>query len=204
MPFISEEDALIFGANGVRVSPFLLVKTSGAAGWLRLWGGVGNYAMAANNIDTLGGVYTGLGEVIGMPTLSQLINGVADRIEFQLSGVDPKTLALVDADAETVRSAAVHVALVAFDDAYQAATQPAWVWEGEADVPTVSRQSTMGQDGTIEIIRAVSLSVGSVFTGRRRPKMSYLTGVEQRRRSPDDAFCDRVSSYAQGTTDQWP
>lgn len=203
MPFISEDDAAIFGAAQARVSVFLLVKaTSGP--WLRLWSGVGDYRMSANVIDSVGGTYTGVGELIGMPVLSQLINGLAERVEFTLSGVDARTLALVDEDADTVRSAPVHVALVGFDDDLAAATSPVWIWEGEADTPRVSRESAAGGDGTFGIVRSVSLSVGSIFTGRRRPRHAYYTDADQRARSSDDAAMDRVAIYNQGTTRKWP
>jgi hypothetical protein len=79
-----------------------------------------------------------------------------------------------------------------------------WIWEGEADVPRVSRQSVAGEDGSFQVVRSMSLSVGSVFTGRRRANLSFMNGVDQRRRSSDDAFCDRASVYSSGTTRKWP
>jgi hypothetical protein len=160
--------------------------------------------MAANNIDTQGGTFLGVGELVGMPVLSQLVNGTADRVEFTLSGVDASILALADAEADTVRSAPVHVALMAFDEDFQESTSPVWIWEGEADVPRVSRQSVAGEDGSFQVVRSMSLSVGSVFTGRRRANLSFMNGVDQRRRSSDDAFCDRASVYSSGTTRKWP
>lgn len=206
MAFITEADALLFGAPTARVCAFLLIKTANGSPptWVRLWSGVGRHDMTANNIDTQGGTYLGVGELVGMPVLSQLVNGTAERVEFSLSGVDPAILALADAEADTVRAAPVHVALMAFDDEFQASTSPVWVWEGEADVPRVSRQSVAGDDGSFQVVRSMSLSVGSVFTGRRRAKLSFMNGVDQRRRSSDDAFCDRASVYSAGTTRKWP
>lgn len=203
MAFISDADAVIFGAAQARVSVFLLIKMN-TGPWLRLWSGVGKYAMAANNIDTEGGEYTGIGELLGMPAVSQLINGLAERVEFTLTGVDPRTMALVDEDADTVRSAPVHLALIAFDDDLQAATDPVWLWEGEADVPRISRQSTADESGVFSISRTVSLSVASAFTGRRRPNHAYVTQADQRARSPTDAGMDRTGIYNQGTTRKWP
>lgn len=202
MAFISEDDAAVFGAAQARVSVFLLIKMN-TGPWLRLWSGVGKHEMAANNIDTEGGVYLGTGELIGLPVVSQLINGVAERVEFTLSGVDATTLALVDEGASDVRSAATHLGLVAFDDDLQAATSAVWVWEGEADVPRVSRQSS-GDGGQFDTVRTVSLSVGSVFTGRRRPHHAYITQADQRARSPTDAGMDRTGIYNLGTTRKWP
>lgn len=206
MAFITEEDALLFGAPTVRVGVFLLIKANNGSPptWLRMWSGVGDHDMDANAIDTQGGTYLGIGDLVGLPTLSQLVNGVAERVEFSLSGVTADIIALADAEAETVRNVPVHMAIVAFDEDFQASTSPVWVWEGESDVPRVSRQSVAGEDGSFQVIRSVSLSVGSIFTGRRRPQNAYFTGIEQRARSADDAFCDRANGYSLGTTRKWP
>ena len=202
MAFISEDDALLFGAPAARVSVFLLIKAVNTSPptWIRLWSGVGDRALPVDAIETQGGTYTGIGDLVGMPALSQLINGVAERVEFTLSGATADIVALADSEADSVRNVPVHIALVAFDEDYQRATAPVWVWEGESDVPRISRAA--GED--LSVVRTISLSVGSVFTGRRRPRQSYYNGVQQRARSADDAFCDRANTYSLGTTRKWP
>lgn len=55
-----------------------------------------------------------------------------------------------------------------------------------------------------EVVRRVSLSVGSAFTDRTRPQLGFYTDKDQRRRSPNDAFCSRVASYSVDSTIVWP
>ncbi|MNE93437.1 hypothetical protein D3C80_1912900 [compost metagenome] len=50
----------------------------------------------------------------------------------------------------------------------------------------------------------MTLSVGSAFTDRSRPQLTFMTPTDQRRRSPDDAFCDRVPGYGIDSSIQWP
>lgn len=207
MAFLDEETAQRYGAAAAKLCIFTLFKLiqgDGPAGWLRAWSGAGDFPVDAGLIDTTGGIYTGAGDVVGLPVLSQLINGVADRVEFILSGASPTVLALADSEADTVRGAAVHVGLVALDEDLQALSQPLWFWEGRADVPRVARTSQVAEDGASIVTRSVSLSVGTLFTRRRRPRAAYFTGVDQRRRSPTDKGCDRANKYNLGATRKWP
>jgi hypothetical protein len=51
--------------------------------------------------------------------------------------------------------------------------------------------------------RKLSLSVGNIFTGRRRQNLSFFTDVDQRRRSSDDSFFSEVSKLQTGATKVW-
>ena len=135
-----------------------------------------------------------------VPAFDQLVNGVAQRVEFSLSGVDQTIAELADADAAEVRSKRVNVGLQFLDEDWQSLADIIWVWEGEADVIRKSSTSTPG----FQRQYTITLSVGSLTTGRRRPDLSYFTGAQQRRRSPDDAFCDRTGLYSQGSEIKWP
>ena len=66
-------------------------------------------------------------------------------------------------------------------------------------MPAVDRDGSNGQ-----VVRRVTLSVGSAFTDRSRPQLTFMTPTDQRRRSPDDAFCDRVPGYGIDSSIQWP
>lgn len=169
------------------------------SGPVRAWTGVGDYALPAGPVDATGGVYLGIGLVGDIPALRQLIGGVAERVDFALSGADDQTLQLADRDADEVRDAQVHVGIVFFDQDWQPVDDVAWLWEGHADVPAVSRSG----DGE-EVVRRVTLSVGSAFTDRTRSTLSYYTDADQRRRSLDDAFCSRVATYGVESTIVWP
>ncbi len=201
MPFISEDYARQV-QRAKQIAFGLLLKTDDGGdppAWARMWGGVGSFAIDADLIDTQGGVYSGVGELIDLPVLQQLINGLAERIEFTLSGVRAETLALIGSEAESVRDAPAHVWMRPLGGDLQPLGPPIWVWEGKADVLRVKRSGQLAA-----ATRSVTVSVGSIFTGRRRPGFRNFTGPDQRRRSADDAHCDRAGLYNAGTTRKWP
>lgn len=189
------EQAAIMSASGApRWSIFFLMKC--ASGPVRAWLGVGDYTVAADDVDEEGGTYQGVGLVGDVPALRQLVGGLAERVEFTLNGADEETFRLADEDVAEVRDAPVHVGIVFFDEDWQAVAPVAWLWEGTADQPGVDR------DGNLT--RRVTLSVGSAFTDRTRPQLSFYTDKDQRRRSPTDSFCARVAAYGVDSTIQWP
>ncbi|WP_292051631.1 MULTISPECIES: hypothetical protein [unclassified Brevundimonas] len=169
------------------------------SGPVRAWTGFGDYLVAPDEVDRMGGLYQGIGLVGDIPALRQLIGGTAERVDFTLNGTDDRTLRLADRDVDEVRDASVHVGIVFFDADWQAVDTVSWLWQGHADVPSVNRSSDGG-----EVVRRVTLSVGTAFTDRTRPALSYYTDADQRRRSPDDAFCARVAAYTVESTIVWP
>jgi hypothetical protein len=181
----------------IRRSVLLYVATDTP---IRAWTGVGDFEKGSDLVDLTGGIYKGLGEIQDIPGLQQLVNGVAQRLDLTLSGVDARIVALADSEAADVRSKAVSIGLQFFDVDWSALGDTVWIWDGEADV--VKSDSISNPD--FGRFRTVTLSVGSLTTGRRRPKMTFFTRSQQRRRSPDDAFCDRVGLYSQDTELRWP
>ena len=175
---------------------FHLVCKSGP---VRAWSGFGDFALPADDVDRLGGIYQGIGLVGDIPGLRQLIGGVAERVDFTLNGTNDTTLRLADRDVEEVRDAQVYVGIVFFDQDWQPVDTVSWLWEGRADVPSVHRSGDGG-----EAVRRATLSVGTAFTDRTRPALSYYTDADQRRRSPDDSFCARVAAYTVESTIVWP
>lgn len=170
---------------------------------VRLWGGAGDLELAFDLIeDTDGAVYTGMGELLSLPQVNALVNGLAERVEFQLSGaaVTGEVAAIASTEAADIRGAAVNVGFFVFGPDLQQLSPTAWLWDGLADSLTVSRQPQ--DDGTAQ--RTISLSVGSLLTGRQRPNLDYWSDAMQRRRSSDDAYCHLVKTYSAGTTKDWP
>ena len=192
----SEAFALQLAGGVVRPAIFFRLATDPV---IRIWGGVGDFALAADNIETAGGVYQGWGELNDIPALAQLINGVASRVDFAVSGVGPVAARLADEEAEDIRGRRVNLGVMALGSDWQPVSTVAWLWEGEAD--TLIIDSRLDGDQRIETL---TLSVASIFTGRRRPRYRHYTDAEQRRRSPDDRYCERVSLYAQEYTKVWP
>lgn len=181
-------------AGGV-VRPGVFLFIDGADGPLRIGTTFGDRRVAPDLVDTAGGIYTGIGQLEGLPAINQLINGIAQRIEFTLPGCDEDLLALADSEANGVRGAAAFMGFTAFDEDWQPLFDPLWLVELTIDVLRVEfngRQST------------ITLSAGTANTNRKRPSLARYTGSDQRRRKPDDAFCDRTSLYAGNTTLRWP
>lgn len=192
------EQARIMSASGApRWSIFFRMACKSSV--VRAWMGVGDFDVQPDDVDIEGGIYLGVGLVGEVPALRQLVGGVAERIEFSLNGADETTFRLADDQVEEARGAQVHVGIIFFDEDWQPVAPIAWLWEGTADVPAVDRDGSGGQ-----VTRKVSLSVGSAFTDRTRPQLGFYTDKDQRRRSPDDAFCARVASYSIDSTIVWP
>jgi hypothetical protein len=166
---------------------------------VRLWLGVGPCRVGANAMDADGAIYTGFGELKNVPVVQQLINGVADRVEFQVSGVSERSMQLASSEAVDVQGAATAMGIGIFGADWQQLGVPKWIFRGVADFVTLNQES--GDDG---ITRTVSLSVGTLFTGRRRRGLSYLTDRDQQSRHPGDKFCERTTLYSQDSDKVWP
>lgn len=194
---LPEQAAIMTAAGAERWACFFRLVCKSSV--VRAWTGVGDFDIVSDDVDVEGGRYLGVGLVGDMPGLRQLVGGVAERVEFGLNGADERTLRLADDQVDEARGAQVHVGIVFFDEDWQAVAPVAWLWEGTADVPAVERSGSGGQ-----VVRRVTLSVGSAFTDRTRPQLTFMTPGDQRRRSPDDAFCDRVPGYGIDSSIQWP
>jgi hypothetical protein len=158
----------------------------------RVWSGHGPLPIT-DAYDPSGAIYRGAGDLLSVPALKQLVNGVADRVDFVLSGVSGETLRLALEDAESVNGAEVLIGEVSFDQDWQTVGGPLWVWRGTADVLTTESNENDG-----ERTRSIRLSVASADTKRSNPQPSYYTDQEQRRRSPTDAICSHVQSISVG------
>src|SRR5262245_50843604 len=166
---------------------------------VRIWLGVGDIRPGINAFDATDEIYSGLGQLIDVPALSQLINGVADRITFHASGVSEDVLALTE-QGSNVKGAAVAMGVARLAGQWQQLGPPRWLFRGRADYVSLQQQSDKGGKG---ITRVVELSVGSLFTGRRRRGLSYMTDADQQERHPGDLFCERTALYSESDK-TWP
>lgn len=160
-----------------------------------LWSGVGDLFVEGDAIADEA-TYLGGGELLELPAIQQLINGIADRVEFTVSGVDAETFRLALEDRAGVDGARVLIGTAPMDAAYQLSGPVDWEWEGVADVVTVD--STASVDGGKT--RSVTLSVGSADTARSRAQLTFFTDADQRRSFPTDAFFSHVGRIAAGNT----
>jgi hypothetical protein len=146
-------------------------------------------------LDPDGATYKGAGALLDVPTLKQLINGVADRLEFRVSGVSAETMRLALEDRASVYGATLHVGYVDSDEDWQIIGPPVWEWQGIADVLTPdSKPSEAGRDFSI------TLSVASADTLRSNPPLAWFTQQDQHRRSSTDNIFDRVAGITAGAT----
>lgn len=161
----------------------------------RLWSGIGDIQLPANRLDARPQIYKGAGALLSVPSLKQLINGIAERVDFTVSGVTPETIRLALEDRDTIKGASLHVGYVEFDSDLQIANGPIWDWHGVADILSTDRQPAEigGQ-------RTISLSVAASDTDRANPSLAWWTDADQRKRSPTDRAFDRVAGINAGST----
>ena len=169
----------------------------------RLWLGFGNIEPGIDITDPDGGgVYTGFGELKYVPVWRQLLNGAAERVEFTLSGVSGKVFDIAQTEADSVKGARVRVGFALMKPDWSMYAGIHWMAHYRADFLSVQRKRTTDPENPF--VHNIALSVGTRFTNRRRPQLSYWTKQDQRARSPGDSFCDSVSLYANQISILWP
>lgn len=194
---LPEQVRVLSESGAPRYAMFVLIEVSEGE-LVRAWTGPGDFYLPADGVDETGGIYKGVGLVGEIPAIRQLIGGLAERVEFSLSGVDEATRSMADEQADTVIGAPLHLGIVFFDQDWQP-TPIVWAWDGTADLPSVT-----GESQGLDVIRQVKLSVGSAYTDRTRPQLSFLTDAAQRERSSDDDFCVRVAGMSIDSTIKFP
>lgn len=160
-----------------------------------LWTGLGPLVTPPDDVDPEGATWLGAGEILSLPALKALINGVAERVKFSLSGVSAESLRLAQEDRATVQNAELRIGWVEFDDDWQIVGAIHWDWLGVADVIEVESSAT--DNGRA---RTISLQVASADVLRSNPILAFWTDADQRKRSPDDAFCNHVAEISLGST----
>lgn len=188
--------AAALASGGVRLGVFLRLETPAP---LRIWMGVGDCPARVDATDGGGETYYGFGEVIAVPAFQQLVNGQADRVEFSLSGVSQRVDQLASGEAGDVRGAYLRVGVAAFDRTWALIEQPTWLRTFVADYLTRKRDNSEG-----EAVYTIAISARSLFTGRRRPALSFWNDKDQQARSPGDEFCERTSLYSVDVSKAWP
>jgi hypothetical protein len=170
---------------------------------LRMWMSVGDYMMGVTDLIEASedAVFRGIGHLIDVPVVQQLLNGTADRVDFTLSGTvvtaDVVSQAMIEGGALEFCRANLGVQILGAD--WQPIAPAAWLWEGE--VGPVSSSRSGGRENPT---RSIGLSIGSGFTARRRPGITHFTDPHQQRFSPGDLACDKVGRYSVGSTIKWP
>lgn len=196
---LNDAELAVLQSGMQRIGIFFRLDTSPV---VRLWLGIGNIEPGVNVLDLEGATYQGFGAIQDVPELNQMINGAAARVDFTLSGVSGDVLAIASGDdAEAVKGRAVAVGFGIFGSDWSLLGAIKWFANYTADYLAVQQSA---DDPMAPIVRTVTLSCGSLMTGRRRPSLSYFSDQDQQARSPGDLFCSLVARYAHGFQKPWP
>ncbi len=158
------------------------------------WSGFGDLFVPADIVIPADAIALGAGELINIPDFEQLINGTAERLDIQLSGVTDQTLALAIEESASVAGARVDVGRMDQDQYWQQAAPVEWEAAFEARSLSVGSQFSAGR------VRTISLTIVSGDTTRSRANNAFFTDADQRRRSPTDAIFSHVAGISAGTT----
>jgi len=169
---------------------------------MRLFYGVNDIPTGIQGVDpTTSEVYLGGGRLLEIPVLEVLINGIADRVEFVLSGLDPASAEEIDSNTPPVRGADFYIAVTTLDKYYQPMTSPIPMAAGRASHTTEKSDPVTGND---PVTVSMGLSVGFGAATRSRNTSVLWSSVHQKMISPDDLFCDHTARQARGVQVTWP
>jgi len=196
---LNDNEIAVLESSMHRIAIFWRLETDPV---IRLWLGIGEIKPGVNVYDGPDETYLGFGEVQAVPPYNQLINGRAVRVDFTVSGVSGKLLQMASSGApDMVKGRRMSVGIGIMDAEWQLLGPVKWCANYEADYLAISQTA---DEGSGSVVRALTLSCGSIMTGRRRPSFSYFTNQDQQARVPGDRFCERTPIYASGFQKAWP
>jgi hypothetical protein len=170
---------------------------------LRLWAGVNTSpTIGIPSLDEIDAEYVGAGGLVNVPDLEILINGLADRVDFSLNGLDPTITNDLEGDGAPVLGRAVHVGIAPLDDDWQPLSPVVALWTGTADYWAETREPQRAVDKSVTHSLTLTTSTGD--TSRSRPRLTTFTDSAQQLAYPTDRFFERVSRYVQSYSVPWP
>ena len=188
------------GRRRVSAAVFLRIGTNPVA---RAWSGVGGFTLPPDAVETEGGRYLGCGWMQNLPAIEVLLNGAAESVTFNVSGVDDRTVALVD-DAHGVRGVPAHLGVMFYGPRWTR-TPVQWFRRWRVDM-VGSREIAVSSDGmdAEAVSMSVSLTLGSERTSRRVGQPALWTHAEQQRLHPGDNSLSLVGRLGADATRPWP
>lgn len=178
---------------------FLRLATTPVA---RAWSGVGGFALPPDSRDPTGGRYLGVGWLRNWPELESLINGVSEEVSLILSGVDPRTIDLVDA-VEGVEGVRADLGVMFFGPRWKRGPVR-WMRRMRVDMVSYDEKATEGFESAVGVEASVTLTLGSALTSRRRTRPNYWDHATRQRLHPGDMGFSRVGGYGPDATRPWP
>ncbi|WP_374322627.1 hypothetical protein [Brevundimonas sp.] len=188
------------GRRRVAAAVFLRIGTDPVA---RAWSGVGGFTLPPDAVETEGGRYLGCGWMQNLPAIEVLLNGAAESVTFNVSGVDDRTVALVD-DTRGVRGVPAHLGVMFYGPRWTR-TPVQWFRRWRVDM-VGSREIAVSSDGmdAEAVSMSVSLTLGSERTSRRVGQPALWTHAEQQRLHPGDNSMSLVGRLSADATRPWP
>lgn len=191
-PIISEDMAELASAGQIRPALFLRVASTPV---IRAWTGVSTFPVPEDSVETdENAVYRGVGLITNFPVVEALINGVAQRMEVGLSGVDAEALALFQGDKTDLIGRVANFGMMFLGPDEQPACSMWWYRRGIVDRRIIRRRNGS---------RYFGLSIGTGRTDRRRPHLSFWIDQEHQKQYPGDLGLSRLPLH-QNRTRKWP
>lgn len=184
-------DAIAEALDGGGLSLALFLRFDFASGPFHVWSGNGD-------IELAGATWKGAGELARVGELEQLINGAADRLTIEVSGVTAEAQGAVLGEVAEVNGREVEIGFVLFD----AARLPISGLQA-LDIGIMDRVSLALEpsEGAELAVRQVALDVGSPMAARSTAGLAFYSDVDQQLRHPGDRGCERTTTQVTLT---WP
>jgi hypothetical protein len=196
---LTPDETTALRSSRINLAFFLRAEIGGDV--LRLAATAGSRALPADGVETTGGTYLGCGAfTAGLPDIDLAMNGQAQGLTLQLSGVDPETIQQYLLDRDAVIGAQAAFGWAVLDERYRPLGEVRWPMKGLLFQPRVRRQRT--KEGRWTRTISVTLVAGSY--ARRRGLKAYATAADHRRAHPTDGFFDLIATLNRGSTRKWP
>lgn len=162
----------------------------------RFWFGFGD-------LEAAGHIWQGTGEMIQIEGLESPIGTVAPKSTVTLSGIEPALVTLARNASDRVKDRKATIYIQFFDITPDDASVDPWsLLDSPFAVSTwLMDQMTYSAQGPVQ--RAITLTMESLWTNRRRPAYGLWTDRDQNKRFPGDRGLEQVSDLVAKTI-RWP
>ena len=153
-------------------------------------------------LDSPSMVYTGAGQFLNIPDLETMINGIASKVSFALSGLNPVAVAAMLDTAPEVLGALVTVGICPMDQYWQPVGTIVPVWTGTAEF--IAEEFKVENDPAKPQVQSLMLTASTGDMSRASSNLQTFSDSAQKTLYPTDNFCIRVFRYVQTLLIKWP